>query len=307
MKIKKFWQAALVAAAVLSLAACGEPAAQSVGTVGGRTNQELLEAVYQANLSDSLLQTYDSIDVENITYDENGNVDTVEESYTDDDVMLCNTMIGFMKYDDIKGILTGYRTDIEQPVVYYTAYGPGITNEEVRTLMYNTPIYTWTPEEEVETVEDKDGKLYITTLIPSEVALNDGFSIAPDEVLVTKYVANADTLQLEDISSYIRRPDGTEVLYMEAVLSYNTEPISVPEEYSAVFSGDNTVNITVVFDPGTPEEQTVVNEIPVGAFLQIWSNATLYHNTYADAACTVPFTRDLNSDEDATIYMAKNK
>lgn len=194
----------------------------------------------------------------------------------------------------------------------------GPPEEIAADLEFYQEILASSESEVLETCEEQDGELLITTrladadavrdyLESAAAAFGDGFKTdyGDDVEVIIRYRADAADLTVKEVVVTLRLPDGSELPLEHYTFVYDEAvPDPAAPDCALAPAFDETAaqkHITVVFAPGTPEEQTCQYTLPVDI-----PTCLSYHlefvDAYEDAACTQPFT-GRNGRTEFTLYV----
>lgn len=275
---------------------------------------DAIKAIYDANLRETLLKTYDSVSYDTVYYDIEGNPClTVQNEIegTSVEYYRVNEDI-YMNFDYSTGIMTRYDGDDESASQYVD--GPGESVADYYREKFVSVALVYSEEEKVESVTVEDGDVLVESTLPKEyvIELNEGSEESPvhsmedSDIYKIQYVLNAEDLAMKEIKEFILKEDGTKVKTIDGTTTYNKPQLTPPEKYTEVFSDPEKVTITTVFDAGTEEEQTFTAQAPRNAAIYVWRDEALYDEAYDDPECTVPYS-GRKEDGGMLLYFAKGK
>jgi hypothetical protein len=160
-----------------------------------------------------------------------------------------------------------------------------------------------TVEEEIQSVTEEDGRITVTSEMSQEKVAglaDQGVSFASFE-----YVLDAkthDPLSGKDSTTY---EDGT---VEDAVFEYAYDA-EMTEDIKALMALDRQTEdlrtVTLVFHPGTEEENTVSVQMPRGVYVWLCTADGINdeYEVYADAECTETYTFSEDNASDETLYI----
>ena len=314
-------------AAVLSLAACGgnsdEKPQEKKNSSGDAKKTEVekmleedaLKAIYDANLREKLLETYDSVSYEMKYYDNEGNI--LSEIHEVKDTIVEYCFDGeYLRFDYSTNIITGEDDSEEEPLVFQIVEGAGGYEAEYYRDRYVSVGFVYDEDEKVESVKFEDGDVIVESSYTTEQAVRAYgsdekslvHSMTDGDKFMSRYILNEKDLAMKELEAFIIKEDGTKIPWSECKISYNTDKITPPAEYTKLFSGTEAGTVTSIYDPGTEEEQIFTAQVPKGVSIRIDRDRELYPGIYSDPECTVPYKGGSNGGvREVTIYFAKGR
>ena len=281
--MKKLFALLLVLVFMVSLVACG--------------SQKLtMRKLIDANQSKTLLETHDSIYVQNKM---DGEVYT--EYYLTDTYSYENhgTWSMYVTND------TGYRYDngMYGKIVCLTRDGL-VDYADYRAGQYEDVVMSQESlVEKIQSVAETDNQITLTSFM-NEKNLEKVVGVESMHSYEATYVIDAETYGIMTIDATVTQDDGTTTdALMEC--SYNgemPEGIKVFLEYEN--QTENLRTVTLVFHVGTDKEKAECIQVPKG--LSLWlipGDAAEGFSVYADAACTVPHESNGDYTSDITVYI----
>lgn len=206
---------------------------------------------------------------------------------------------------------------------YYTDDGLGETlmppEENAETLeTYQKFIWFLEDTEAIESVEEQDGERVITTRMTDADAIRDylegKLSIYGDGIqtdygegaeMVLRYRADAADLTMKELAETVCLPDGSELPLAITTFTYDEalpDPAAPDSPLApALDEAAEKKAVTVVFMPGTPEEETCHYTVAKGVPMYFGYHGK-FATAYDDAACTQP-TEGEKSEAELTFYV----
>lgn len=281
------------------------------GCAGKESTKEepTIDDIYQANLTETLLQKYDTVSNTTKIYidgDYGYEIDSaVKENY-------------LYTYFDRQGEYEYFETDIAGRVIRLCSKdGGGVAKQIVdcdsaffeENVMKDYTVFSfgYVENEHIESSTKNGDLTTIVTSMDKETAEEVSGSNLPDmndgDKLIDEYTMDTETLELRSISTYVLRKDGTKQMYMETTFAYNQSFPEAPAEYQAAFSGADTRVLTFKIDAGTEEEEILTSTVSVGVPVQF--HLPEGYAMYSDAECTQAYEYDMNEQDDVTLYLVK--
>lgn len=191
--------------------------------------------------------------------------------------------------------------------------------ENAAEMRANQSYFSFTEHEVLQSFEEQDGELLFTTKISDadgvrdylemkQAVFGEGFETdyGDGTEVICQYRADAADLTAFDLFETVRLPDGSELPVSHASCTYD-EAVPDPAAPDSVLAPafdetGETLQITVVFASGTPQEQTCLYTVPDGIQVYIYYNGEYISEVYADAECTQPF-EDADDKKEFTMYV----
>lgn len=230
--------------------------------------------------------------------------DGSQEEYTiykDDQRYVVNDIGGTLIIEDNEAY--GYDQVAGCPfrMLFLDNYEEYITNTEYTTFyMYNS-------EEEIASIEERDGLIYLETVTPgdADTGILEYYGYAKDEVetIIAEYTVDAITNEILENNSYVVI-DGVKTLYSVQTLEKDVNEF-IPDQklIDEVFEEDDRT-VTVFTDAGTEREQKYTQTIKKGGSIRVYAGNKYYDKLYEDKDCVAPLSK-VDRSEDATLYIKR--
>lgn len=311
--MRKFNIVCVVIAAASLVTACGgkqETATQESATQENATQEAVtqetadlaevnLEAVAAANTVEALLNNHKNFTRTNVFYDDDEN-EYVETYYQDGSYYIEKTGDADLFVKDGEE-LYGYSSEQEKP--YRVLMLNGSFDSYYEGWLQN-PVMSLAAGETLVSSEEKDGKLLLTTTMDRDSLEAEGVDVselAEDDVELEEYVLDAETLELQYLESWIQKKDGTRTSHDLLTVSHDVEPWKEPEELLKQLNDKDSRTLTVIMNPGTPEEKVFTSTAGKGCLFQYYLPEG-YETVYRDATCTQIFEGPGDAESDLTLY-----
>ena len=176
----------------------------------------------------------------------------------------------------------------------------------------------WFPDtEKLVSVQEENGNLLVTTrqedaefltayIENNYATLGVSEQYVPGMSLTFVYRFDAESHDLKELRSTLRKPDGSETPFEANTYSYDVEgpDLAAPgAPLAAYFDKTRDMRtVTVVFAYGAPEEHAERFTFPIGIWFGIWYDGMIPENIYEDPECTQVF-EDTNGRTELTLYI----
>lgn len=222
----------------------------------GQQKEPTLQEVAQANDIDRLMQTHENVRVR-ITY---VNAEPAEYIYYSD---------GVSDYDMQNGLLWSRSA----PQAVY-CFRDGVGQVTLNCAGAEPFAFVRTDggvEEKVESVEERDGKIYFTTAIAatSEFAARYYYDYVEGDEILFQYVLEADTLRMTEGEATVHHPDGTKEVVVRMEITVDVEVPEELPELRARAEDASAWQVEVVLDAGTEQEQRYSAAVCPGDALRV--------------------------------------
>ncbi len=172
-------------------------------------------------------------------------------------------------------------------------------------------------EEELAGLEERDGELFLATkladkgvistyLADTRAVYGHGYDAEVEDGTELEFTCSfdAESLEVKDARETLRMPDGSEFLLSSTDFSFDEAfpDLTAPGSVLAPLFDESVeqMEITVVFAPGTSEEETYVYTLPASVAVNFDYGVPV--EIYEDPACTVPFA-GVNGRAAFTVYL----
>ncbi|MEE1200513.1 MAG: hypothetical protein U0L09_07660 [Christensenellales bacterium] len=174
----------------------------------------------------------------------------------------------------------------------------------IRAIL-STILDSLTLKEEIQSVTEEDGRITVTSMLSKELLeeLGDGEENVSSGRF--EYVLDAKTHAPVRGEAFYTYEDGTK-RDLICEYAYDTE---MTEDMKAMMELDRQTEdlrtVTLVFYPGTEEENTVSVQVPKGVDVELYTASGIddKFEVYTDAACTEPFVSFGEYTSDTTLYI----
>ncbi|MCR5153793.1 MAG: DUF3089 domain-containing protein [Lachnospiraceae bacterium] len=267
---------------------------------GKKAEEIKLKDLVEPNTFENIVKTYGSFKYEYTEYYSDGSTYVVD-LYQDENryVAAHPSQIEIIEKDDN---FYGYNLTLDIPykllcIPDSTKY---LTEHKLDTILY------YSEEEKIISRKEKDGIIYLKTEGPASMVESSinyyGYTLDRVEKVEYEYTVDKATKEIITLDNYFVI-DGKAVLYISQMLERGAR--FVPEEDKfGIFSGEETVNYTVVTDAGTDEEKSYKKSVPEGVRLALYPDAAYFPIKYADPECTLLYDNN-NTLTDKTIYLKR--
>lgn len=265
------------------------------------------------NLKGNLLRDLEKPNAFSEIYKNNGSfrVDvfgTHADGTTDDYSMyyMGDTYVSVNKYGteiDEHGDVYGF--DIEQNAPYRYLF-VGDSYEEYKNTHEVGSTFGFNEGEKIVSREEKDGKLFIHTEIPSNevIRLLESWGFDPDTVdkCYTEYVIDSESMIIEDCKAYAV-VDGKNIRYSDTVLVADSGEFVPDKTITDAINSTDLRTITVIADPGTDDEKEYKATIVKGGSFFVEVPSGYDETLYDDRECMVVHEYSADQNGDLTLYV----
>ena len=161
--------------------------------------------------------------------------------------------------------------------------------------------------EEIVSVEEKNGMLYIETFITPDESDESFrfFGYEKDDIdrFSCEYTVDAATLEILDLKTYITKDD-QRIPYTEHILDRNCEEYVPDKELNDAVFGDDVRTATIYADAGTDRERVLTGTVTKGSSIYVYTGDEYYSALYEDKDCVVPY-RKTDRTKDLTLYLKR--
>ena len=185
------------------------------------------------------------------------------------------------------------------------------------SLLYAQTLFAFPESEKLVSVREENGELLVTTkeedaellaayLQDGEEEPGRSYRYETGTSMRFVYRFDAKNLDLREVTATLCLPDGQEALFETITYAYDVvidEPDDSDSPLAAYFDETRQqIPLTMICDPGTPEEETLYYSLPAGTFFSFWYKEDYHNEFYEDAACTQPF-EGRNDRPELTLYV----
>ncbi|MBQ7624874.1 MAG: hypothetical protein IJS65_06350 [Clostridia bacterium] len=288
--MKRLTSVLLLCALVLSafLCGCAKPEPKSTGLTSAM--------IAEANTLEKYLARYESVFAENT--DING---TVRASYAD------RSGSGFIEL----GSETFFVKD-GSVLLYSQGEYCGVIDEGKYNVLddYISIAPEFTALETVVSEEEKDGTLFVTTVTTGDsvdtLLADVGITEKSEEgdKIVLNYELEPGTLMMKSCESkYLSVKAGEKVLYKVRVVYDRPQPVKMAEFEKTYDEGEKRT-VTVIRDPGKPEETAFTCTLPKGLQVMLAADNDVYE-IYTDPEGKEILSAPTPRDVDVTVYLIR--
>lgn len=266
--------------------------------------EDILSKIDQANAIDVLQQNHDITSYQTVFFEKDGS-ETVIRSYLDkhlyvyeeDDYLLV----------DIDGDVTEYDTATQKH--YYAMYIGDSAYEEERASFPLT-WFEYDETEKVSSITKAGAYLHIATEITDRNALTDdaeyfGYNLEDIEKCTMQYEIDAANYEIIQMSSTLRFKDGTAHTITQTTRVNDCEKYHLNEAVFPDISTLESCQITVIENPGTPQEQTLTYFVPADYQCYFVLSSDYHRNVYTDIDCTTKLEHNTANPKNDTIFYIK--
>ena len=269
-----------------------------VGSFAACGSEKLtMKKLIEANQTDVLLESYDSIYIRNVMDGE-----MYAEYYLTDACSYEKRENWAMCVTDDTGY--GYQDGVYARIVCLTRDGL-VDYADYRAGKYaDTVLSKKSLQEKIQSVAETEDQITVKSVM-KEKSLEKIIGNESLRSLENTYVLDAKTYGVMTIDAIVTLDDGRAYdVLMEG--SYNAQ---APEEIEDLLAFENQTEdlrtVTMVFHAGTQKEKVEQVQAPKG--LSIWmvlpDDSTEIFSIYADAACTEPYQSNGDYTSDVTVYI----
>lgn len=268
-----------------------------------------LEEIDAVNTADAILKQHGSYSINTITYAPDGSgVSGSKFFFTDGD------MFAYENDDSNVQILKdgkafGYNADNAHPYEVLFVSGAGATTYDklLQTSISSCKTAETITGEEITAASVDGDTLSFSTELPASTAAKAGLELGDDvddAKVRVDYTADKNTWEVQKSSAYLVRADGTEILVQEQINEYDGS-YTISDELTGLQSSSKNRTVTIVADPGTPEEASYSITVNKGVAVYYMLPHD-YNGIYMDQACTETITEEASNDYDSdlTLYIA---
>ena len=270
--------------------------------------EEFLDLIDE-NLSESLLDRFDSFCYEQTMYDSEGKeTELTGRIYRDQDQLYAEYVDGFVEYIN-EDVDDGYDPEIGSPVRY--VYATEDTKEDALEN-YEEIFYLW-GDEEVSDRSEADGKIIFTSVntdddFVSYIAGETGIESAEGQSLKRVTTFDEETSLMETSVVTLVNGDGTEKeIFHCSITADPEEKYELDKELSDKLNSEDSHSLKIVVSPGTDSEATIESTVGKGCVFYpvIYDGYTFF----TDPECTLAATdEDLYEKEaDIVLYAAEEE
>ena len=307
--MRKRWMALLLSGlCALSLAACssGEqeetPSAdEAPPRAEEETGEALLRRIEEASRRENLLAQNERVAYRMDYFDAEGAV-TSRYTYLDAERYVAEYEGNVVIDED--GFVYGFDNINKQPYVMLLLGG----YEDFAANCASVTGYRAMESEQVLSTREEDGMLVIETASPVDAVCaadmaDQGFALSDDgsDLLLCTYVVDPETCVPQSLTTALRIGGTGEDVTVSEMVRVEDPAVYVPDEQltSLIFSEDSRT-VTIVLDPGTPEETAYTATVGRNCGVQLFGGPAVY---YMDAACTQPYAFGGGSEAPAELTL----
>ena len=284
----------LVLSCTAMLAGCGSTEQTDNST--GLTEETALNAIYEANQNDALLEHYDSFGAVFAFYTADGETNSMYQ-YMDADLFVSEAGSDIMIEEN--DTLRGFSDETKRPFIYI-----------IPSTIRESGVFMLTPDdgtEEISSIETVDGQIVVTSHASDRAILESvlqeyGYDSNDVEQIEIVYTLDAETLAIVHSSASAKMVSGESHVMQEVTGRPNDEKYVADPTLMEQLNSTDTRHLKLVYGLDTPDEQIIEADVPKGV-LAFYAVADGYEETpYKDSSYTVPYVFDESLTLDQTLY-----
>ncbi|MCR5000581.1 MAG: DUF3089 domain-containing protein [Lachnospiraceae bacterium] len=179
--------------------------------------------------------------------------------------------------------------------------------DEFRSRPYYHSLFVMNEEEEIISREEKDGYIYLETIMPAsyaaDVYTSFGYSVNDADSIFAEYTIDAATMDILELQSYLIKGYEKTWLSGQVLDRECDEYVTDPELVEGVF-GDDVRTVTAIVDAGTDKEREYEQSVTKGSLISFYFGDEFYQALYTDSDCVTPLTK-ADRSKDLTVYLKR--